>query len=132
MTDFKKKIIDNFDDFVKAKLFVLNKDETLWLEGFIELDIHFEEFVSLLISEIKFSWNIKNLEIESFSIYYIDIHNKNRLIPISNNECYQFVRKLKSIYIVVLHRQIKSMIIENIPSVFGWFMNNYTDKKHLS
>jgi len=125
MTDFRKKIIDNFNDStVKARLFVLNSDETLYLEGFIELDENFEEFVIFLTSEIKFTWNMKLLDISSFLILYIDTENDNRLIPIKSNDIYQLVRKMKDIFIVVLHQDIESRIIENIPLVFDWFMDN--------
>ena len=57
-----------------------------------------------------------------YLIFHIDLEDKNNMKEITDNQYYQGVMQLEDIFIVVLHKDIKYRIIENIPSVFEWFM----------
>jgi len=57
-----------------------------------------------------------------YLIFYVDLDEKNNLKEITDEIIYQKVRVLKEIFMVVLHKDIKYRIIENLPLVFEWFM----------
>ena len=119
----KKKILNNFlFPEVTAKYFVLNKDEETNLYGWITLDESFSDFLSLLREEMEYSWGIEFSRIDDYKIYYIDIENKYNLVEIINEETYRYARKLKDIFLAILHKKIKSNIVQNIPILYEWFM----------
>jgi len=119
----KKKILNNFRfPEVTAKYFVLNKDEETNLYGWITLDESFSDFLSLLREEMEYSWGIEFSRIDDYKIYYIDIENKYNLVEIINEETYRYARKLKDIFLAILHKKIKSNIVQNIPILYEWFM----------
>ncbi len=107
---------------ITANFFILYKDEENWLDGWISLDPSLEEFISVLREEIEYSWELENVDMSDYLLFHIDLDDKNNLKEIEDNEYYQLVRQLQDIFIVVLHKDIKYRIIENIPPVFEWFM----------
>ncbi len=107
---------------VTANFFILYKDEETWLNGWISMEPSLEEFISVLREEIEYSWELEDVDMTNYLLFHIDLEDKNNLKEISDNEYYQWVRQLDEIFIVVLHKDIKYRIIENIPPVFEWFM----------
>jgi hypothetical protein len=81
-----------------------------------------EEFISILQEEIEYTWELENVDMEDYLIFHIDLDDKNNLKQIKNDRYYQSVKLFDEIFIVVLHKDIKYRIIENIPPVFEWFM----------
>jgi hypothetical protein len=57
-----------------------------------------------------------------YLLFYIDLDEKNNLKEITNELIYQKIKESEEIFIVVLHKDIKYRIIENLPLVFEWFM----------
>ena len=108
---------------VTGNFFALYKDEETWLEGWIEMEPTLEEFISLIQEEIEDSWGKENAEMSDYITFHIDLEDKNNLKEIKDNSYYQWVREQNEIFIVLLHKDIKYRIIENIPPVFEWFMN---------
>jgi hypothetical protein len=122
MPDFEK-IKKNYTlPEVTANFFILYKDEEDWLDGWISMEPSLEEFISLIQEEIEYSWGLEQVDMADYIIFHIDLDDKNNLKEIKNNQYYQLVRQLQEIYIVVLHKDIKYRIIENIPPLFEWFM----------
>ncbi|MFW9876383.1 MAG: hypothetical protein ACFFG0_25085 [Candidatus Thorarchaeota archaeon] len=107
---------------ITANFFVLSKDEEVWLDGWISMEPSLEEFMSLIQEEIEYSWGTERADMADYVIFHIDLEDKNNLKEIKDNEYYQFVKQHQEIFIVVLHKDIKYRIIENIPPVFEWFM----------
>lgn len=115
--------MENYDPpEVTANFFILYKDEEDYLDGWISMDPSLEEFISVLREEIEYSWDLENVDMADYMLFHIDLDDKNNLKEIKDNEYYQLVRLLQDIFIVVLHKDIKYRIIENIPAVFEWFM----------
>ncbi|MFX1417941.1 MAG: hypothetical protein ACFE9N_03355 [Promethearchaeota archaeon] len=122
MPDFEK-IMENYEPpEITANFFVLYKDEEAWLDGWISMEPSLEEFISLIQEEIEYSWGLENADMRDYVIFHIDLDDKNNLKEIKDNEYYLYVRQHPEIFIVVLHKDIKYRIIENIPPVFEWFM----------
>ncbi|MHA1912785.1 MAG: hypothetical protein ACW986_01465 [Promethearchaeota archaeon] len=122
MPEFEK-IIQNFQPAeVTANFFILYKDEVSSLDGVISFEEDLEKFIELVLEEIEYSWGSEYAKIDEFSIFYIDVEEKNNLKEITDEEIYQHVRTLKEIFILMLHKEIKYRIIENLPPVFEWFM----------
>lgn len=118
-----EKIMNNMEfPEVTANFFVLYKDEKTQLNGWISLEPSLEEFISVLRDEIEDSWELENIDIAEYLIFHIDLEDKNNLKEITDNQYYQWVMQLEDIFIIVLHKDIKYRIIENIPPVFEWFM----------
>jgi hypothetical protein len=128
MTDFKK--IMNHVEFpeVTANFFVLYKEESVWIDGWISLENSLDEFISLLQGEIEYSWGSEYANMDDYIIFHIDIEDKNNLKEIKDNEYYLYVRQLKKIFLVILHKDIQYRIIENLPPVFDWFMDYYSSE----
>lgn len=122
MPKFEKIMKNNEISEVTANFFILYKDEENWLDGWVSLDPSLEEFISVLREEIEYSWELENVDMSDYLLFHIDLDDKNNLKEIEDNEYYQLVRQLQDIFIVVLHKDIKYRIIENIPPVFEWFM----------
>jgi len=122
MPDFEKIMKNYQPSEVTANFFVLYKDESTWLHGWISMEDSFEEFLSLVQGEIEYSWDSEYADMADYIIFHIDLEDNNNLKEIKDNQYYQFVRQLQEIFIVVLHKDIKYRIIENIPPVFEWFM----------
>jgi len=121
MPDFGK-IMNNIESpEITANFFVLCKDEDYWIEGWIAMEESFEEFIILVQGELEYSWGEQFSNMVDYIIFYIDLEDKNNLKEIKDEESYQKVIKLDDIFIVVLHREIKYRIIENLPPVFEWF-----------
>jgi hypothetical protein len=122
MPEFEK-IMNNFEPpEIIANFFVLHRDEESYLEGWISMEPSLEEFKSLLQEEIEYSWGDEDSNIADYHLFHIDIDDKNNMKEIQNNDYYLLVRERPDIFIVVLHKNIKYRIIENIPAVFEWFM----------
>ncbi|MFX0037965.1 MAG: hypothetical protein ACFFCY_05600 [Promethearchaeota archaeon] len=118
-----EKIMKNYEaPEITGNFIVLSKDEESWLEGWIQIEPSLEEFISLIKEEIEGFWGLENAEMSDYIIFHIDIEDKNNLKEIKDNEYYQWVRGQEEIFIVLLHKDIKYRIIENIPPVFDWFM----------
>ena len=84
-------------------------------------------FALFLQEEIEYSWDFEYAYMNDYLIFHIDTADKNKLKEISDNEYYRFVRNQDEIFIVVLHKKIKCRIIENIPSVYEWFMEDFSN-----
>lgn len=106
---------------VTAKFFVLAKDESAYISGWIALEENLEQFISVLREEMQYAWNMKDINMDDYPIFHIDIEDNNRLKELNNNQDYQIVKNSKNIYLVILHKEIPYRIIENIPPVFNWF-----------
>ena len=118
-----EKIIENYDPpEVTANFFVLYRDEENWLDGWISMEPSLEEFITLVQEEIEYSWGSENANMKDYEIFHIDTEDKNNMKEIRDNDYYLWVRSLPEIFIVVLHKDIKYRIIENIPAVYEWFM----------
>jgi len=122
MPEFKKILNNNNPPDVTANFFVLYKDEESWFDGWISMEKSLEEFISLIQEEIEYTWDIEHVDMTDYILFHIDLEDKNNLKEIKDNEYYQWVKQLNEIFIVVLHKEIKYRIIENIPPVFEWFM----------
>ncbi len=122
MPNFEK--ITNNMEFpeITANFFVLNKEEEKWLNGWISLEPSLEEFISVLREEIEYSWELENIDMADYLLFFIDLEDNNNMKEITDNQYYQGVMQLEDIFIVVLHKDIKYRIIENIPLLFEWFM----------
>ncbi|MFX0083710.1 MAG: hypothetical protein ACFE94_18320 [Candidatus Hodarchaeota archaeon] len=121
MPDFKK-IMQNFQrSEVIANFFVLFKDEDISIDGWISLEETLPKFISHLQEEIEYCWGAEYADMDDYIIFYIDTDEKNNLKEITDEEVYQKIRKLGEIFMVVLHKDIKYRIIENLPLVFEWF-----------
>ncbi|TKJ24199.1 MAG: hypothetical protein CEE43_00515 [Promethearchaeota archaeon Loki_b32] len=122
MPDFENIMKNNELSEVTANFFVLYKDEETWFNGWVSLEPSLEEFISTIRDEIEYSWDLENIDIEDYLIFHIDIEDKNNMKEIKEDQYYQWVMQFEEIFIVVLHKDIKYRIIENIPPVFEWFM----------
>ncbi|MCK4481263.1 MAG: hypothetical protein KAV01_12105 [Candidatus Lokiarchaeota archaeon] len=122
MPDFEKIMKNNELSEVTANFFVLYKDGETWLNGWISLEPSLEEFISTIRDEIEYSWDLENIDMADYLIFHIDIEDKNNMKEIKEDQYYQWVMQFEEIFIVVLHKDIKYRIIENIPPVFEWFM----------
>jgi hypothetical protein len=122
MLDFEK-IIENCNPLeVTVNFFVLYRDEETWLDGWISMEHFLEEFKNLVQEEIEYSLGLENSHMKDYEIFHINTENKNNMKQIKNNDYYLWVRGIKEIFIVVLHRDIKYYIIENVPILYEWFM----------
>ncbi|MFX1569287.1 MAG: hypothetical protein ACFFCV_13065 [Promethearchaeota archaeon] len=122
MPDFEKIMANNESPEVTANFFVLYKDEEAWINGWISMEPSLEEFISILQEEIEYSWELEHIDMEDYLIFHIDLEDKNNLKEIKDENYYRWIKLLDEIFIVVLHKDIKYRIIENIPPVFEWFM----------
>ncbi len=64
---------------------------------------------------------------DDYIIYYIDVLDKYNLICLTDNEIFQEIKKLDEVFIVILHKNIKYKIIQNIPVVYDWFMDSHSN-----
>ena len=126
MNNFRK--IDENIQFpeVTGNFIVVYEDQDIYLYGWIALDKTFDDFCSFLQEEIEYSWGFEYADMNNYLIFYIDMNDKNQLKEISDNQYYQNIRKQDEIFIVVLHKKIKYRIIENIPPVYDWFMEDFS------
>ena len=125
MPDFEK-VKENYQPpEITANFFVFYKDESTWLEGLISLEDSFEEFLSLIQDELEYSWDLQYVDMRNYITFHIDLQDKNKLKEMKNNNDFRSVKQLEEIFIVVLHKEIKYRIIENLPAVFDWFMETY-------
>ena len=102
-------------------MLLLAKDESAYISGWIALEENLEQFISVLREEMQYAWNMKDINMDDYPIFHIDIEDNNRLKELNNNQDYQIVKHSKNIYLVILHKEIPYRIIENIPPVFNWF-----------
>ena len=122
MPNFEKTMKNNEHSEVTANFFVLYKDEETWLNGWISMEPSLEEFISVLREEIEYSWDFEKVDMTDYVLFHIDLEDKNNMKEIKEDQYYQWVMQFEEIFIVVLHKDIKYRIIENIPPVFEWFM----------
>jgi len=122
MPDFNKIMQNIQPSEVIVNFFVLFKDENVSIDGWITLGETLPEFISTLQEEIEYCWGVEYAIMNDYVIFYIDLDEKNNLKEITDEQIYQKVRVLKEIFMVVLHKDIKYRIIENLPLVFEWFM----------
>jgi len=121
MPDFEKIKQNQQLPKVVSKFFALYKDENTYLDGWIALDRTLSQFTSMLLEEINYSWDLDNQNMDDYAIFHIDTEDKNKLKEIKNEQGYQAVRNSKSIYLVILHKEIPFRVVENLPLVYDWF-----------
>jgi len=124
MPDFEKIKQNQQLPEVTANIFALDKDESIFLSGYITLASSLNQFISLLLEEINYTWESNYQNLNDYVIFYIDIDDKNKLKELKNEQNYQTIRNSKNIFLVVLHIEIPYKIIENLPLVFDWFSKN--------
>ncbi|MHA1933133.1 MAG: hypothetical protein ACW96X_11365 [Promethearchaeota archaeon] len=112
---------------LNANFFILFKDEIESIEGWIMLEKNLSEFNSRLQEEIEYYWGKGYADMNDYLIFQIDTEEKNKLKAIVTEEFYQNLKALKQIFIVILHKEIKYRIIENLPPVFEWFMEYFLE-----
>ncbi|MHA2008533.1 MAG: hypothetical protein ACXABO_13965 [Promethearchaeota archaeon] len=118
----KEKAIKNYEPLdVAANFIIVYKDEESSMEGWISLEKTLSHFIFLLKGEIEYHWGSEFAYMGEYLFFYIDINDKNRLKDIKDDNTFQKVKKLKEIFVVILHNEIKYRIIENLPLVFEWF-----------
>ncbi len=122
MPDLEKTMKNNVLSEVTANFFVLYKDEETCLNGWISMEPSLEEFISVLREEIEYSWDFEKVDMTDYVLFHIDLEDKNNMKEIKEDQYYQWVMQFEEIFIVVLYKNIKYRIIENIPPVFEWFM----------
>jgi len=125
MPDFEKIKQNQQLPEVVSKFFALYKDENTCLSGWIALDRTLSQFTSLLLEEINYSWDLCNQNMDDYAIFHIDTEDKNKLKEIKSEQDYHTIRNSKKIYMVILHKDIPFLIIENLPLVFDWFRENF-------
>ena len=114
----------NYDPLeVTANFIIVYKDEESSMEGWISLEKTMLEFISLLKDEVEYQWGTEFAYMEDYMIFYIDLNDKNKLKDIKDEDTFQGVKKLEEIFLVILHKEIKYRIIENLPLVYEWFMS---------
>ncbi|MHA2181247.1 MAG: hypothetical protein ACXAAH_07475 [Promethearchaeota archaeon] len=118
---------DEFSPEVNANFIILFKDEIESIEGWIRLEKNLSEFKTRLQEEIEYYWGKNFAHMNDYLIFKIDTAEKNRLKEIATEEFYQNLKKLTQIFIVILHKEIKYRIIENLPPVFEWFMEFFLE-----
>ena len=124
MPDFEE-IEQNFDPSdITANFIIVFKDEIDSIEGWIMLEETMSEFNLRLQEEIESYWGKDYADINDYSIFHLDTEEKNTLKEIDTDELYQNLKTLEQIFIVILHKEIKYRIIENLPPVFEWFMES--------
>ena len=124
MPDFKRIKQNQQSPEVTAKIYALEKDEIAFLSGWIALDRTLNQLTTSLLGEINYTWESNYQNLNDYVIFYIDIEDKNKLKEIKIEQIYRTVRNSKNIFLVVLHKEISSKIIENLPLVFEWFSKN--------
>lgn len=125
MPDFEKIKQNQQFPKVTANFFALYKDESTYLSGWIALDRTLSQFISKLLEEINYSWDLNYQNMDDYAIFHIDTKDKNKLKEIKNEQSYQAVRNSKNIYLVILHKEIPFFIIENLSLVFDWFSEDF-------
>ncbi|MBN1802176.1 MAG: hypothetical protein JW891_11755 [Candidatus Lokiarchaeota archaeon] len=124
----KEKILENYKPTdVVGKFFALGVSEKRWIHGEILLPNYLDMFVSIIQSEIEYSWGKECAYMGEYFIYHIDTEHKDDLKLINDNEYYKKVRSQKRIFIALVHKSIPYRIIENIPLLFDWYEENYLD-----
>ena len=124
MPDFEE-IAQNFEPSdITANFIIVYKDEIDSIEGWIMLEETLSEFNSRLQEEIEYYWGEDYADMTDYSIFHLDTEEKNTLKEIDTDEYYQNLKTLEQIFIVILHKEIKYRIIENLPPVFEWFMGS--------
>ncbi|MHA2270067.1 MAG: hypothetical protein ACXAB8_19915 [Promethearchaeota archaeon] len=125
MPDFEE-VEQNFKSSeITANFIVLYKDEINSLEGWIMLEETLSEFSSRVQEELEYHWGKEDADMNDYSIYQIDTKEKNNLKEVHTEDTYQNLKNLEEIFIVILHKEVKYRIIENLPPVFDWFMEYF-------
>ncbi|MHA2038151.1 MAG: hypothetical protein ACW98X_17070 [Promethearchaeota archaeon] len=125
MPDFEE-VEQNFKSSeITANFIVLYKDEISSLEGWIMLEETLSEFSSRVQEELEYHWGKEDADMNDYSIYQIDTEEKNNLKEVHTEDTYQNLKNLEEIFIVILHKEVKYRIIENLPPVFDWFMEYF-------
>ncbi|MBY8985781.1 MAG: hypothetical protein KGD65_11970 [Candidatus Lokiarchaeota archaeon] len=124
MPDFEE-IEQNFESSdITANFIIVFKDEIDSIEGWIMLEETLNEFNSHLQEEIEYYWGEDYADMKDYSIFHLNTEDKNTLKEIDTDKYYQNLKTLEQIFIVILHKEIKYRIIENLPPVFEWFMES--------
>ncbi len=112
---------------VTCDFIVLHEDREAYLNGWTSLEGSFEDLLENMEFELEASWGSKYAEMDDYIIYYIDVLDKYNLIYLTDNEIFQEIKKLDDVFIVILHKNIKYKIIQNIPVVYNWFINLHSN-----
>ncbi|MEJ2249866.1 MAG: hypothetical protein P8Y70_04310 [Candidatus Lokiarchaeota archaeon] len=103
-----------------GNFFVLYEDQEAFTYGWISLEGSIEEFKTRLEDEIEYAWGFEYADLNEYNIFNIEIGNHYDLQKISDEEYYQKIKYQEEIYIVVLHKNIESRLIENFPEIYEW------------
>jgi hypothetical protein len=76
--------------------------------------------------EIEYELDSENVMIELYSIFFIDINN-SRLVEIKDDKTLNSIKKDDKIFIVLLDKFTKTIIIDDIPFLHEWYHDNLTN-----
>ena len=106
-----------------GKFFVLNKDKSSYIQGWIPIGKRLKLFLKDLKEEIEYELDSGNVIIEHYSMFFIDISN-NRLVEIKDDKTLNSIKKYDKIFIVLLDKSIKNINIDDIPLLCKWYHDN--------
>ena len=123
MNHYEDILKDYPSNDIEGKLFVLDKTQQKWFQSWISIDSNLKAFTKNLKEEIDYSWNVDNIFIENFLIYYINTDN-DTLIEIRDNKTLSLARRREKLFIVLLDKNLKFKTIEDIKPLHEWYLLN--------
>ncbi|MFX0000329.1 MAG: hypothetical protein ACFE9Q_09395 [Candidatus Hodarchaeota archaeon] len=106
-----------------GKYFVLNKTQSSYIQGWMNIEKTLKLFIRDLKEEIEYELDSAKVFIEHYLMFFIDLKN-NKLVEIKDDKTLNSIRRNNKIFIVLLDKSIKFSKIEDIPSLYKWYLDN--------
>jgi len=117
----KNKDMENFANPQSiGNFFVLYEDQEAYTYGWISIEGSLQNLRIRIEEELEFSWGLEFADISEYRIFNVEIGEHYNLKEIRDDLYYQHIKEQKEIFIVLLHKNIKTRLIENLPDIYEW------------
>lgn len=103
-----------------GNFFILYEDQEAYTYGWISIEGSLEDLKIRIEEEIEYSWGFEFADISEYRIFNIELGDHYNLKEIRDDLYYQHIKGQKEIFIVLLHKNIKTRLIENLPDIYEW------------
>jgi hypothetical protein len=119
--DDKKTPIENIGFKQKSgNFFILYKDQEAYIYGWIDLDGNLDDLMHRLEDELEYAWGLDYADINDYNLFNVEIGDHYDLVKIEDNFYFEKIKRQSEIFIVLIHKSIKTRLIENLPEIYEW------------
>lgn len=100
--------------------YIIGKQPHESMSGWIALEDRVDEFLETVFEEMEYTLQVEVKDQNMYNLYFVDTSKNNSLKPVSDQNVFEYVKKLERILVMVLHKDIDASKVESHPRYQDW------------